>query len=163
MHNPTDTPAMAASASGVSNPRSPPNSACRPSVTRNTPPSLPTSSPSTSDRGSSASEWRSASFSALTMVTSVIGPVLGGEPDRLVALPGQVRREVAGEDPREQLLDRPRAGLDHVAPKLRREVLRLLFDGLEQPLVGAVGGRQPVAISGQRVERLPPLDLLRGS
>src|SRR6266508_6755474 len=124
MHNPTEIPALAASARGVSNTRWSPNSACRPSVTRNTPPCLPTSSPSTSDRGSSAREWQSASFTALTMVTSVIGPVLGREPDGLVPLPGQMRGKVAGEDPREQLFHRPGPGGDHVAPKLRREVLR---------------------------------------
>src|SRR6266542_5016239 len=77
--------------------------------------SFPTSSPNTSDRGSSASEWRRASFSALTMVISGIGAVLGRESKRLVSLPGEVRREVAGEDPLEKLLDRPGPGRHHVA------------------------------------------------
>src|SRR5919106_565194 len=47
MARPTAVPMMPDSASGVSMTRSSPKSFCRPSVTRNTPPSLPTSSPIT--------------------------------------------------------------------------------------------------------------------
>ena len=43
-------PTMADSASGVSSTRSSPNSACSPSVTRNTPPRVPMSSPISSTR-----------------------------------------------------------------------------------------------------------------
>src|SRR2546430_15642019 len=106
MASPTQTPAMPASASGVSNTRDGPNSSCRPSVTRNTPPSFPTSSPRTSVLGSSVSERRSASLIALAIVTSAIGVAIPlrlrrGQPQHLLPLP----REVFGllvEHPREQ-------------------------------------------------------------
>ena len=79
---PTARPAMLASASGVLNERSFPNSRCRPAVTLNTPP-LPstssrtssrlasaTSSPKTTTRGSrSISSWRHL-FSRSTIVVS---------------------------------------------------------------------------------------------
>ncbi len=64
MAAPMAAPAMACSEIGVSRIRSPPNSAYRPLVVLNTPPSRPTSSPSTSTSGSAASSWRSAASTA---------------------------------------------------------------------------------------------------
>src|SRR5262249_50266390 len=95
MASPTETPAIPDSASGVSNTRRSPNTSCSPSVTRNTPPSLPTSSPNTSIRSSSASERRSASLSAFAIVISGIAL-------HLFELARQVGRQV-GVHPREQL------------------------------------------------------------
>src|SRR6266481_3418654 len=65
---PTELPMMAASASGLSMTRLLPKRRCRSSVTRNTPPSTPTSSPMTSTSGSRSISWRRARFSALTML-----------------------------------------------------------------------------------------------
>ena len=65
---PIAPPTMPFSESGVSATRSEPNSAWRPSVTRNTPPFRPTSSPSTITVGSSRSATRKASWRAWTMV-----------------------------------------------------------------------------------------------
>src|SRR6185369_1741395 len=69
---PMAVPTMPFSASGVSNTRSSPNSACRPSVARNTPPALPTSSPMTITRGFSRRATASASRTACTMVSSAM-------------------------------------------------------------------------------------------
>src|SRR5438128_3765318 len=69
---PTATPAMAASASGVSSTRSSPKRACNPTVARNTPPFTPTSSPSTRTLGSCANSYASARFTASTRLTSAM-------------------------------------------------------------------------------------------
>src|SRR5215470_3291305 len=69
---PTAVPTMPFSASGVSSTRSSPNSACNPSVARNTPPALPTSSPITMTRGFSRRATASASRTACTMVSSAM-------------------------------------------------------------------------------------------
>src|SRR5437762_1484190 len=69
---PTAVPTMPFSASGVSSTRSSPNSACRPSVARNTPPALPTSSPITITRGFSRRATASASRTACTIVISAM-------------------------------------------------------------------------------------------
>jgi len=67
---PIAVPMMPASASGVSITRSAPNSSYRPLVARNTPPNLPTSSPSTTTRWSvricSCSALRTASMMFMT-------------------------------------------------------------------------------------------------
>src|SRR5438552_1114541 len=73
MASPIAVPTMPDSASGVSKTRFSPNSCWRPSVTRKTPPSRPTSSPKTRVRGSPARAWRSAALSAWTSVSSGIG------------------------------------------------------------------------------------------
>src|SRR5438128_2502073 len=132
MHSPTETPAMPASASGVSKTRSDPNSSWRPSVTRNTPPSLATSSPNSSIRSSSASESRSAWFSAFTIVTSGTAVLSPGEPEGRVALPLQVLGKVALEDPLEELLRRPRLGGDHAIPHPAAELLRRRLHVVEE-------------------------------
>src|SRR5215510_2859108 len=69
---PTAVPTMPFSASGVSITRSSPNSACSPSVARNTPPALPTSSPITRTRGFSRRATASASRTACTIVSSAM-------------------------------------------------------------------------------------------
>src|SRR5262245_39812229 len=69
---PTAVPTMPFSASGVSSTRSSPNSACKPSVARNTPPALPTSSPITRTRGFSRSATASPSRTACTIVISAM-------------------------------------------------------------------------------------------
>ena len=65
MARPIAVPTMPDSASGVSSTRCSPKSRCRCSVTRNTPPSLPMSSPIRITRGSSSIALRSPAFSAL--------------------------------------------------------------------------------------------------
>src|SRR5438270_5722322 len=69
---PTDMPASTVSASGVSITRFSPKRAIRPSVARNTPPLAPTSSPSTTTRGSSCRARASAIVIAATMVISAM-------------------------------------------------------------------------------------------
>src|SRR5688572_11555197 len=61
---PIAVPMIPPSASGVSITRSGPNSSYSPAVARNTPPNLPTSSPSTIVRASRRISMRSASFTA---------------------------------------------------------------------------------------------------
>ena len=61
------------SASGESITRCSPKSFCSPSVTRNTPPSLPMSSPASTTLGSASSARRSPAFSALASVSLVMG------------------------------------------------------------------------------------------
>src|SRR5262245_66559822 len=80
---PTAVPTMPFSANGVSITRSSPNSACKPSVARNTPPALPISSPMTRTRGFSRKATASASRTACTIVSSAMAAhglldVLGG-------------------------------------------------------------------------------------
>ena len=59
---------ITASAVGVSTTRSLPNRRCRPSVARNTPPDLPTSSPRTITRSSRSISSPSAEQTASTML-----------------------------------------------------------------------------------------------
>src|ERR1044071_2798980 len=67
---PIAVPTMPASASGVSITRSAPNSSYRPLVARNTPPNLPTSSPSTTTRGS-ARIWVCSALRTASMMFMV--------------------------------------------------------------------------------------------
>src|SRR6516164_6797245 len=67
---PTHAPLMSSSASGVSITRSGPNRVCNPAVARNTPPLMPTSSPSTITSRSSSMARASARLMASTSVTS---------------------------------------------------------------------------------------------
>src|SRR5215470_8082205 len=64
---PIAVPMMPPSAIGVSSTRCSPYLRCRPSVTRNTPPKKPTSSPRITTRGSRPSITSIAEFSACTM------------------------------------------------------------------------------------------------
>src|SRR3989338_851673 len=83
---PIATPAMAASASGVSMTRSAPKRACRRTVARNTPPLTPISSPSSTTLGSRASSWASARLTASTRLISAMTLRAGAEPQRGLAL-----------------------------------------------------------------------------
>src|ERR1035437_4510445 len=65
--SPTDAPTMAPSANGVSKTRSPPKCCCNPCVTRNTPPSVPTSIPNTRTRS-----WRAISAKRAARIASRI-------------------------------------------------------------------------------------------
>src|SRR3954469_19497489 len=65
---PTAMPAIRPSASGVSATRSAPKRCCSPAVARNTPPLMPTSSPSTTTRSSSSMARASARLTASTSV-----------------------------------------------------------------------------------------------
>src|SRR5207253_316094 len=112
MQSPTARPTIPASASGVSKTRRSPNSVCRPSVTRKTPPSRPTSSPNTSTRSSSPSPARSASRSAPCIVSSV-KPVLL-EP---FAALGERRGRRLLVHERELLLERRRLDRQHPFPQ----------------------------------------------
>src|SRR6266508_3011550 len=151
---------MPASARGVSNTRSVPNSSCRPSVTRNTPPSFPMSSPRTRARGSSASDWRRASLRALTMVTSTMFDSFRRFPREaqdIVPLPSQVGWQVV-EHPLEHLLHRARTGGDHARPHLGGELLGLAIDRLEEVLIRRCRGREPGTIPIQGIQGLPLFD-----
>src|SRR5262245_43406862 len=81
---PTASPLISSSASGVSSTRSGPKRFCRPTVARNTPPFMPTSSPNTTPSGSSCSARASARLTASTRVISGIRPA----PRKLAALGG---------------------------------------------------------------------------
>src|SRR6266853_6270999 len=72
MAMPMAMPAMPDSASGVSTTRCGPYTACSPSVTRNTPPSRPISSPRRMTRSSAAISHRRASLIASTSVRSAM-------------------------------------------------------------------------------------------
>src|SRR5918999_1749660 len=67
---PSEAPTIEASASGVSKTRSGPNRSWSPRVTRKTPPSVPTSSPSTMTRSSRSISSQSASWIALRIDSS---------------------------------------------------------------------------------------------
>src|SRR3972149_3327302 len=155
------------SESGVSTTRSSPNSFWSPSVARNTPPSLPTSSPRTTILSFRRVPVRSASFTACRMVITAIGfppcplGVVGSSRARF--LPLQVRREVVvlhlleRRHLRKDILEHglPRGGgrvlgsLDRVRHFLLRElvearVLRLVVPALVPQVVA------------EPLERVPP-------
>src|SRR6266481_5507902 len=112
---------MPDSASGVSNTRSSPKSFCRPSVTRKTPPSLPTSSPMIRTLGSFSMALRSPALIALDRVRVVIVRPPRRNPGRLgvhVVEDGQRRR--VGHGPA-RLAD-PRADLDGLGVHRGEEV-----------------------------------------
>src|SRR5882672_9082153 len=83
-----DMPASTVSDRGVSITRSSPKRAIRPSVARNTPPLTPTSSPSTTTRGSSCRARASAMVIAASMVISAMSTA-----QIFLALPFQRRRQ----------------------------------------------------------------------
>src|SRR5439155_11575913 len=137
---PMATPTMHDSARGVSSTRASPNLPCRPSVARNTPPFLPTSSPSTQTRSSrsisSSSASRMPSIRVLTatsrprpehVLEQVIRPRRRGGfsgLDRLINLRGTVLLELLvvglGDD---RLLEEVGAeALDRVAAQERLEL-----------------------------------------
>src|ERR687897_555439 len=150
--SPTQIPAIPASAIGVSNTRSRPNSACRPSVTRKTPPSAPTSSPNTSVRGSAASASRSAAFSAATMVSSAIAEVL-------LALTEERRRRV-GERVVEHLAPGRLAERSELGAHARDPGLRLVVARPDERVVDRAGAQQVRPVAVDRVALAPGGDLL---
>src|ERR1043166_9499883 len=99
---PTHTPLISNSASGGSITRSGPKRCCSPTVARNTPPLMPTSSPSTTTSGSSSMARASAILTASTSVASGIGA-----SRQLAALAGVDRRQL-GVEVIEHGLGRPR-------------------------------------------------------
>src|SRR5512134_2408308 len=132
---PTAVPTMPPSARGVSMTRSAPNSSCRPCVARNTPPNLPTSSPSTTTSGSRRISSRSASLTA--WITFIVGT--GIPPRSRVGVAGVRHARIRGD----RLLQLPellpllpeRLGV-HVLEqalqrRLGRERLRLLQRALD--------------------------------
>src|SRR3954469_373827 len=72
MAKPAAVAVLADSASGVSSTRCSPKSFCSPSVTRKTPPSLPTSSPMTRTFGSTSSDRRNPSVIACANVSDAM-------------------------------------------------------------------------------------------
>src|SRR6185503_2951423 len=106
---PTALPMMPASASGVSNTRSGPNSSYSPEVARKTPPNLPTSSPRTTTRLSRRISLRNASLTAwmmfivgigffLVVVVRALGARLPQQPLLLLAqVPGRLLVDVVEE------------------------------------------------------------------
>src|SRR3984893_4479273 len=118
---PMAAPMIPASASGVSITRSGPNSSIKPSVARKTPPNLPTSSPSTTTRGSRRISMRSASFTAWMMFHCA-------KPTSAIS-----RARVY---PTAGVLGSPSGGQDAGLPRLRRAV----DPALDKELAGLVAG-----------------------
>src|SRR5512140_3497121 len=137
---PIEAPTIIDSVSGVSMTRSSPNSAHSPSVARNTPPFLPTSSPRTitdpSRRISSASVSRIASMYVLIAISL---------PRRLVAA-GAAEREA----PRWRRLARPVLGKDPLHRGRRIGLGRLLGVGRGVLDLGLhLGGDRGLQLAGQ--------------
>src|SRR4249920_1043813 len=149
--SPTQIPAIPASAIGVSNTRSRPNSACRPSVTRKTPPSAPTSSPNTSVRGSAASASRSAAFSAATIVSSAIA-------EELLTLTEQGRRRV-GERVVEHLARGRLAERGELGAHVRDPGLRLVVARADERVIDRAGVQKVRSVAVDRVPLAPGRDL----
>src|SRR5215467_5935357 len=148
-------PTIPDSASGVSTTRCSPKSFWRPSVTRNTPPSLPTSSPMIITLGSASSARRIPSLRARERVSLVIAQPpcleLAGQavPGGIVG--GGVRAHPVGER-----LDQRRA------LALVRGAQRLLGDRVAGEHVVAVDPDPGEAeAAGPLVQRNPALPLLR--
>ena len=110
---------MPASLIGVSNTRRSPYSAWSPSVTRNTPPLTPTSSPNTTTRGSVAKRVEQARGSARRSAST-------SSRERLLAHPLEGRRRIRVH-PIELPLGGRRRCCDHALAHLQRERLRLLL------------------------------------
>src|SRR5665647_1865359 len=152
---------MPDSASGVSMTRSSPKSFWRFSVTRNTPPSLPMSSPMMTTLGSRSIARRRPALMALPM------PTFDMSVASLEARGVCGERGTLGLDQR-VLIDidvvkhRPRLWVRHRQAALAnrdRERVGLDVDGIEVGLVGLAAGRQIGLEPGDRVAQLPDLDL----
>src|ERR671918_523904 len=141
--SPTEMPTIPDSASGVSNTRSSPNSACSLSVIRNTPPSAP--------------------LRACAIVTSATGALLLAFERRhdLVTLTRQVRGKL-GERPLEDLADVPGRRFHDAGADLRGELAGVVLDLLHECVVDGALGLQVLAEPEQGVEAPPLLDLLLG-
>src|ERR1700727_2547221 len=171
---PMAAPAISPSASGVSCTRALPKRCCSPTVARNPPPLVPTSSPSTTTDGSWAISQACAMLMASTIVIFAIETILCSNPiakvrcclvawrriaTRFIALGAQRRRQL-----RAQIIE-------HGVGRLfrRRQVLLdrgvdfLAACGLERLLVGLVPQRtrlQEIAGAGDRFEPARVGDLL---
>src|SRR4051812_31985813 len=127
---PTAMPAISPSASGVSATRSVPKRFCRPAVARNTPPLMPTSSPSTTTRSSSSIARASARLTASTSVMLDIALVFIGQLDRLPnVLRWQPRIEMVKHllGPRRRRIEIGLHHLLHMHLRLAREGLLVLL------------------------------------
>src|SRR5918999_2314686 len=155
---------MAASASGVSKTRSSPNSAWSRSVTRNTPPSVPTSSPKRRTRGSSRKQNRRASLRAWTIVTSArtIRLLLDPKGLSLLALTGQLGSRL-GEHPPEKLLHTLRGHGDDFLPQPGHEAVGLVVHPHHEGLVGERLTFEEPLVPFDGVPSGPLVDLVRGS
>src|SRR5687767_9444420 len=122
---PTVIPAIVVSSSGVSSTRSGPNLSSNPTVARNTPPLMPTSSPSTTTLGSFCISCASASVIASIRVISATARLQG---DRFRALCGDVRRHL-GMEVIEHRLDRLRLRAEVGVDLGVDELLALGFPG----------------------------------
>src|SRR6266508_6128291 len=71
-------------------------------------------------------------------------------------------RMTSGEDPFEHLLDGPRPRAGDARAYAVRELLGLLLHLFEEPRVGRAGGLEPPLVPFQRVQGLPPPDLIIG-
>src|SRR5665648_137132 len=154
-------PTMPDSASGASMIRSSPKSFCRFSVTRNTPPSLPMSSPMMTTLGSRSMARRRPALMALPIVIFDMS-VFSLEARGVRSEPGAL-----GVDQR-MLLDidvvkhRQRLRVGHrpaALANLRRQLVGLHLDSLEERRVGLEAGHQISLEPGDRVTQLPDLNL----
>src|SRR5262245_33209101 len=174
---PMAMPTMAPSASGVSITRCSPNLARRPSVTRNTPPSTPMSSPRTRTSSSRSISCMRARLMAWTIVSfrcslilgssSAVG--LGPSPVRGLAGRGELALELGALrpelcrrlgidllEPIEQVRLHPGLGPLDRAPDLGLDL------GLERRLAGGVEHALLLDVPlepGEGLPRLPRLDL----
>src|SRR5581483_7006255 len=103
---PTLTPAISASASGVSSTRPAPKRFCSSTVARNTPPFAPTSSPSTTTSASRAISCASAMLIACTMLTSAMAALLRRGRALRLQRSRQLREQVIEHRFRRRLRDR---------------------------------------------------------
>src|SRR5664280_722476 len=158
---PMAVPTMPDSASGVSMIRSSPKSFCRFSVTRNTPPSLPMSSPMMTTLGSRSMARRKPAVMAVPMVTfdmSVLPLEALGISSEPCAL-GFDQRVLLDIDVVEH---RQRLGVGHGQATLAHrgsELMGLSLDRLKELSVGLETGRQIGLEPGDGVPQLPDLDL----
>src|SRR5690606_874056 len=160
---PTAVPTMPDSAGGVSMTRLAPNSSRRPSVMRNTPPSVPMSSPISTTLSSSRIACRRPALRALPNVICVIsglreGREVGGVLVAL-ALESGVR---FGVHPIEDGHRGPGRHAEAGGAHLARHLVGLLLHRREVVL-GQLPGRAQVGLQPcDRVAATPPLELLLG-
>src|SRR5579859_1590360 len=153
--SPIAAPAITPSESGVSMTRLSPYLSYRPSVARNTPPVLPTSSPKTSMRSSRAISSASAWFTASTMVSSGIAVLLHARELTLQAF-GRTRVHRA-----EEAHGIRRGLLLRLLPRHAELLAHVLLDALEARVVDdafrlevALNAQQRVAVDPQVVHLL---------
>src|SRR5690606_11659096 len=155
---------MPDSASGVSMTRLAPNSSRSPSVMRNTPPSVPMSSPISTTLSSSRMACRRPALRAFPRVSCVISHLLEGREVRgvLVALALQTRvrlRVDAVEHGHRRTGGHAQARRAHLA----RHLIGLLLHGCEVLLAELPGRAQVRFDPGDRVAATPLLPLLVGA